>query len=218
MAEEGVVEITIDGQTVKTTEGEKILWAALDAGIEIPHLCAIREANPPLGSCRLCFVEVDGKGVVPSCIEPVSEGMVVHTNGERALALRRRAMELLLADHPLECKDCIKQGKCEFLQLAVAMKVKRPKHLRPFPRQELPVDDSHPRIVFDPNKCIRCGKCVWMCQQKVDFVPFDFAYKGYEMRLTTFLGKPLGQSTCIGCEACVEVCPVAALYFKKEDA
>ncbi len=215
MAEKGYVEITIDGQTVQAQEGEKILWAALDAGIEIPHLCAIREAHPPLGTCRLCFVEVEGEGVVASCVEPVREGMVVHTDGERAKTLRRRAMELLLADHDLECKTCVKEGNCEFLQMAISMKVKKPKNLHPFPREELPVDDSHPLIIFDPNKCIRCGKCVWVCREKAELVPFDFVYKGYDMRLTTFLSRPLGETNCTGCGECVEVCPVAALYFRK---
>lgn len=216
MAEKGAVEITIDGQRVRTREGEKILWAALEAGIEIPHLCAIREAEPPLGTCRLCFVEVEGQGVVASCVEPVRQGMVVHTDGEGAKALRRRAMELMLADHPMTCKNCFKKGKCEFLQVALSMKVKRPKYYRPFPRQEVPVDTSHPRIIFDPNQCIRCGRCVWVCKAKAGEVPFDFIKKGYEMRLTTFMGRPLAESNCTGCGACVEVCPVAALCFRSE--
>lgn len=216
MGEEGWVEITIDGKRIRAKEGEKILWAALDAGIEIPHLCAIREAHPPLGTCRLCLMEVEGQGVVASCVEPVRKGMVVHTEGERAVALRRRAMELLLADHPLECKDCVKKGKCEFLRLSISMKVKKPKNFRPFPREELPVDDSHPHIVFDPNKCIRCGRCVWVCKEKVGQIPFEFAYRGFEMRLVTFLGRPLGETECTGCGECVEVCPVGALYFKEK--
>jgi bidirectional [NiFe] hydrogenase diaphorase subunit len=210
------VDITIDGQKVRAEQGEKILWASLEAGIEIPHLCAIKEAYPPLGTCRLCFVEVEGQGVVASCVEPVREGMVVHTDGERATALRRRAMELMLADHPMTCKHCTKNGKCDFLKLALAMKVKRPKLLRPFPREEVPVDASHPRIIFDPNQCIRCGRCVWACKEKVGEVPFDFIKKGYEMRLTTFMGRPLAEAGCTGCGACVEVCPVAALCLRSE--
>lgn len=216
MAEKASVEITIDGQKVRAEEGEKLLWVALAAGIEIPHLCAIKEAEPPLGTCRLCLVEVEGKGVVASCVEPVREEMVVHTDGERAVALRRRAMEFLLADHPMECKDCPKKGKCEFLQLSISMKVKRPKLLRPFPREELPVDASHSHIIFDPNKCIRCGRCVWVCKERVGEVPFDFINKGYGMRLTTFMGRPLGETSCTGCGECVAVCPVAALCFKEK--
>lgn len=210
------VDIIINGKKVRAEEGEKILWAALAAGIEIPHLCAIREADPPLGTCRLCFVEVEGRGVVASCVEPMKEGMVVHTDGERVQALRRRAMELLLADHPLACKECTKGGKCDFLKLALAMKVKRPKYLRPFPREEVPVDESHPHIIFDPNKCIRCGRCVWVCKERVHEVPFDFIKKGYEMRLATFMGRPLGETSCTGCGECVEACPVAALCFKEK--
>ena len=214
VAKRGSVEITIDGQKVKAEQGEKILWTALAAGVEIPHLCAIKEAEPPLGTCRLCLVEVEGQGVVASCVEPVREGMVVYTNGERSTALRRRAMEFLLADHPLACKDCPKKGKCDFLTLAISMKVKQPKHLRPFPWKEVSIDDSHPRIIFDPNQCIRCGRCVWMCKEKVHEVPFDFIHKGYEMRLATFMGRPLVETSCTGCGECVEVCPVAALCLR----
>ncbi len=216
MAERGSVEITIDGQKVRAEQGEKILWAALAAGIEIPHLCAIKEAEPPLGACRLCLVEIEGRGVVASCVEPVSEGMVVHTHGGRAQALRMRAMELLLADHHLTCKECRKRGECAFLRLSISMKVKRPRHLRPFPREALPVDTSHPRIIFDPNKCIRCGRCVWICKETGGEVPFDFIHKGYEMRLATFLDRPLGETNCTGCGECVGVCPVAAICLRGE--
>jgi formate dehydrogenase major subunit/NADH-quinone oxidoreductase subunit G len=142
--------------------------------------------------------------------------MVIHTDGERAKALRSRAMELLLADHPLACKECSKKGKCAFLRLSIAMKVKRPKLLRPFPPKEFVVDTSHPRIIFDPNKCIQCGRCVWMCKERVGEVPLDFIKKGYEMRISTFMGRPLAESNCTGCGVCVEVCPVAALCFKEQ--
>jgi len=216
VAEKGSVKITIDGKKLRVEQGEKILWAALGAGIEIPHLCAIKEAHPALGTCRLCLVEVEGQGVVASCVEPVRQDMVVHTDGERATALRSRAMELMLADHPMTCKECHKKGRCEFLQVALSMKVKRPKHYRPFPREEVPVDASHPRIIFDPNQCIRCGRCVWICKEKAGEVPFDFIKKGYEMRLATFMGRPLAESSCTGCGECVTVCPVAALCFKEK--
>jgi len=215
VAKEHSVDIIIDGKQVRVEAGERILWAALSAGIEIPHLCAIEEADPPLGTCSLCLVEVEGRGVVASCVEPVSEGMVVHTRG-RGSALRRRAMELLLADHPMTCKECPKKGKCEFLKVARAMKVKRPTHYRPFARVELPVDTSHPRIIFDPNQCIRCGRCLWVCKERLGEVPFDFINKGYEMCISTFMSRPLAETSCTGCGACVEVCPVAALCLKEQ--
>jgi formate dehydrogenase major subunit/NADH-quinone oxidoreductase subunit G len=208
------VELIIDNCAVHAEEGESILWAALAAGIEIPHLCAIQEAHPPLGTCRLCLVEVEGQGVVASCVEPVREGMKVHTDGERSVALRKRAMELMLAAHPMTCKQCAKKGQCVFLRLAASMQVKRPKLRMPFPREELVVDDSHPRIRFDPNQCIRCGRCVWACREQGGEVPFDFIRKGYAMRLATFMDRPLAETSCTGCAACVAVCPVAALCLK----
>lgn len=214
MAKKRPVEIIIDGQQVQAEQGEKILWAALAAGIEIPHLCAIKKAHPPLGTCRLCLVEVEGQGVVASCVEPVRQAMVVHTDAERVKALRQRAMEMMLADHPMTCKTCVKKGQCEFLRQAVSMRVKQPKQLRPFPREEVPVDASHPRILFDANQCIRCGRCVWKCREQGGEVPFDFIRKGYAMRLATFMDRPLAETSCTGCGACVEVCPVAALCLK----
>jgi len=214
---EEYVDFSIDGKKVKAKKGEKILWAALDAGIEIPHLCAIREAENAWGACRLCFVEIEGRGVVTSCTEPVGEGMMVHTDTERVQRLRKRAMELILADHPMECKTCPKRGDCELLKWMKFLKVKVPKNLRPFPKERLEPDESHPLFVLDPNKCILCGKCIWVCKEKIRADVLDFAYRGYNMRISTFLGKPIAQSPCIGCGECVKVCPVGALYFKDKE-
>ncbi|MBW2039631.1 MAG: (2Fe-2S)-binding protein [Deltaproteobacteria bacterium] len=211
------MDFSIDGKKVKAKKGEKILWAALDAGIEIPHLCAIREAENAWGACRLCFVEIEGRGVVTSCTEPVGEGMMVHTDTERVQRLRKRAMELILADHPMECKTCPKRGDCELLKWMKFLKVKVPKNLRPFPKERLEPDESHPLFVLDPNKCILCGKCIWVCKEKIRADVLDFAYRGYNMRISTFLGKPIAQSPCIGCGECVKVCPVGALYFKDKE-
>ncbi len=216
MAEKKYVELTIDGKRVKAPEGEKILWAALDAGIEIPHLCAIRGADPPWGACRLCWVEIEGRGVVTACTEPVREGMVVRTDTERVRRLQRRALGLILADHPMECKTCARRGDCELLKWMRFLRVKVPKDLRPYPKERIEPDESHPLFVFDPNKCILCGKCVWVCKEKVGIGVLDFAHRGYEMRVTTFMGKPIVQTPCTGCGECVKVCPVGALYFRDE--
>ncbi|UCD22881.1 MAG: (2Fe-2S)-binding protein, partial [Chloroflexota bacterium] len=102
MAKVRKVSLTIDGKTVKAALGVMVLWAALDNDIFIPNLCAIREKSEPFASCRLCFVEIEGKDIpVTACTTPVTEGMVVNTKGAEGVRLARTALELLLASHPV---------------------------------------------------------------------------------------------------------------------
>jgi formate dehydrogenase major subunit/NADH-quinone oxidoreductase subunit G len=107
------VSLTIDGKKVTAPEGEKVLWAALDNGIYIPNLCALRDAAEPAAACRLCFVEVEGYNKpVTACTEPIREGMVVNTKGPNALRLARTGFELIMASHPVDCANCASNGVC----------------------------------------------------------------------------------------------------------
>ena len=110
LAKTKTVSLTINDQKIRALDGEKILWAALDNGIYIPNLCAIREKSEPFAACRLCFVEIEGEDrPVTACTAPVGEGMVVNTKGAKALRLARTALELLLASHPVDCAHCLKK-------------------------------------------------------------------------------------------------------------
>lgn len=208
------VTLTIDGVEVVAAEGEKILWAALDNGIYIPNLCAIREADLPYGACRLCFVEIEGKSSpVTACSQPVAEGMVVHTSSPRVDRLRRTAFELLLTHHPIDCKNCAKNRHCELQDIAARLKLKlKVQRFRPVLRS-LPIDYSHPLFFYDPNKCVLCGKCVWVCNERGSGI-FDFTFRGIETRVSTFDDIPLAETNCNSCQECVQVCPVAALVLK----
>ena len=98
------VSLTINGQKITAAKGAKLLWVALDNGIYIPNLCAIKDKPEPNAACRLCFVEVEGdRDPVPACNQEVTEGMVVNTRGEKALRLARTGFELLMASHPVDC-------------------------------------------------------------------------------------------------------------------
>ena len=210
------VSLTIDGQKIRAPKGEKILWAALDNGVYIPNLCAIREKSEPFASCRLCFVEIVGKEEpVTACTAPVAEGMVVNTQGAKALRLARTALELLLASHPVDCSHCLKNGSCELQKIAkhlgVKLKTKRFKKILP----ELPIDSSSPVFIYDPNKCVLCGRCVWVCQEKLGKGIIGFAYRGFRRMVTTFGDEPPGRSLCRDCSECVAICPVGALVFRK---
>jgi len=209
------VTLTIDGKKITAHVGENLLRVALDNGIYIPNLCAIRDKPVPNAACRLCFVEIEGrKSPVTACTEPVAEGMVVNTRGEKALALARAGFELLMASHALDCAHCPANGACELQKIARHLKASlKTKRFRLLLRN-LPVDDSNPLFIYDPNKCVLCGRCVWVCRQDVKSGVFGFAHRGFERVLTTFADEPLGSERCLDCHKCIEVCPTGALSFK----
>jgi len=208
-----LVELTIDGKQVKAEPGTKILKAAMDAEIYIPNLCYIPEADLPFGACRLCYVELEGRGLVTACTQPVKNGMVVHTKTPEVNRLRRTAFKLFIAYHDLDCRSCWKNKKCELQRLAarVKVKLKTPEDFRGLPTEFLPLDTTNPFITHDPNRCILCGKCVWVCNKKNGEPIIDFAYRGYETRITLSSDISLIKEKCPSCGECVVICPTAAL-------
>ncbi len=212
------VVLTIDGREVRAPKGQRLLWAALDNDIYIPNLCAIREADLPFGGCRLCFVEIEGRrSAVTACSQFVENGMVVHTATPKAKRLRRTAFELLLSHHHLDCRNCAKNRKCDLQRIAAreGFKLKLERYRR-IPRS-LPVDSSHLLFVYDPNKCVLCGRCVWVCHEH-GIGSIDFAHRGLDTKVSTFDNIPMIDSSCDSCLACVRVCPVGSLVEKTVDA
>ncbi len=199
-------------------EGEPLLWAALDNGIYIPHICAVRGADEPSSCCRLCFVVIEGRDdPVLSCSEPVKEGMIVNTTGEAALALFHTAFDLLLSTHPVHCKKCPGKPKCALREIAKEMKLKLKKKNLPGILPDIAIDESQPRFNFDPNRCVLCGRCVQVCNEEVKACAIDFINRGMKTRVGVFGGGTLADSRCISCLRCVEVCPVGAFYLKEQD-
>jgi bidirectional [NiFe] hydrogenase diaphorase subunit len=210
------ITLTIDGKEIRAREGEKVLWVALDNGIYIPNLCAIRESKEIEAGCRLCFVEVQGKRrPVPACTEPVKGGMIVNTQAPTARRLVNTAFELLMSSHTVDCAHCAANKRCELQKIAAHLGLKlKGKRLRKLERQ-LPVDSSSPVFVYDPNKCVLCGKCVWTCRERLGIGTLGFAKRGFSRVVATFGNKPMAESKCQGCGACVAACPVGALTFKE---
>lgn len=210
-----MVTLVVDDRQVTAAEGTRILWAALDSGIYIPSLCAIKEAFPAIAACRLCLVEIEGrKDLVAACAEPVAEGMVVHTNSPRAARVRRTAFDLIMSNHPIICAGCVKNGDCALQDIArrLGLKLKQ-RRFRSIPRH-YPVDESHPDVRFDPNLCVLCGKCVWVANQKGNGA-LTFAFRGIDTVVSTFRGVALRDAGCDVLNECVAVCPVGALSFKR---
>ncbi len=209
------VRLTIDDKPVEACEGEKILWAALDAGIWIPNLCAVRDRSLPFGGCRLCLVEVEGRRTpVASCSEPIAEGMVVHTRSEGIDRLVRTAFELLIAAHPVTCKTCAANKRCGLQEIArrrgLKLRTRRFSSMIP----DLPIDEANPYFRIDPNKCVLCGKCVYICNDLRGVGAIDFIYRGIRTSVGTVDRVPIDQTRCDFCLECVRACPVGALALE----
>ncbi len=215
-----MVTLSIDDVEIKAESGEKILWVALDNEIYIPNLCAIRgstEASSdflPFGGCRLCLVEVEvnsnERKLLPACSTSIKDGMKVYTKTEKVNRLRRTAFELIMSDHKIDCKNCDKRRNCELIKIANYLKIKlEPKRFKKIV-QDFPIDDSHPQIIFDPNKCVICGKCVSLCENGF----FNFVRRGFETRISAFFDLSVGKIDCKNCLKCIEFCPVGAIVKK----
>ena len=233
------IVIEIDGQRVEAEEGTRLLWSALAAGIYIPHLCAGRELDFHPASCRLCWVEVEGRGAAPACTVTAVAGLMVRTRSERVDRLVRTGFALLMSTHRLDCGSCPANHHCALQEIARRRKLPlRPKRiewsldwpptaLAPTARMRRarihlalqepawPVDLSQPRFGLDRNHCILCGQCIFVCNEIVRCRVLDFQRRGRAMVVNTFQGRPLAeQEDCAGCLRCVQVCPVGALFHK----
>ncbi len=206
------ISIKIDDRDIETLEGATILEAALENKIYIPHLCYHPDLKPA-GSCRICLVELDDGKLVTSCRTPVKEGMIVRTKGTEIDKVRGPVIEMILANHHMDCKPCPKKGHCELQKITAYMKTDRKgvhQRLR-LPKEELPIDGSNPFFIRDHNKCVLCGICVRTCHEIAGVNAIDFAGRGNNTKIATFGDKPIAESRCVSCGECVIRCPVGAL-------
>jgi bidirectional [NiFe] hydrogenase diaphorase subunit len=207
------VEITVDGTRVTAHEGETVLDAARRNGIRIPSLCHL-EGLSTWGACRLCVVEVsESPGLVPACATLVEDDMVVATDTPRLRHHRRTILELLFAEGNHVCAVCVENGHCDLQDVAVEAGMDHVRFEYQAPRRA--VDASHPRYVFDPNRCILCTRCVRTCDEIEGAHVWDVASRGRNAVLVTGMGKPWGESdSCTQCGKCVWVCPTGALSLR----
>lgn len=213
------ITLIIDNKTITASEGEKLLWVALENNIYIPNLCAIKDASRPAAGCRLCFVEIEGFGEpVTACTTPVTEGMVVKTRTPAVDRLVKTAFELLLSDHRLKCSQCPRNRSCDLQKIAHERGLKlRLTRFKPLEKDIPPVDDSAASFTFDRSRCVLCGRCVWVDREVAKVGAIGFSQRGINRMVTTFQDTSLADSICTECGLCVEACPVGALSFKKNE-
>jgi formate dehydrogenase alpha subunit len=209
----GKVSLNIDGIRVEASEGTTVLEAARAEGIYIPNLCADPDLEP-YGACRLCLVEIEGvDGLPASCLTPVAEGMIVHTDTSYVNQARRRVVELLLSDHPDNCLLCSKNQHCELQKVAAYVGFDQQR----FKKLERPplIDSSNPFFVRDSSKCILCGKCVRVCNEIQGLGALEVFNDGLLSKIITSAGdRPILESICESCGQCVAKCPTGALMPK----
>jgi len=208
------VNLTIDGIKVTVPAGTTILEAAKKVGINIPTLCYHPDQKVK-ANCRICLVEVKGaKGLSTACSTPVWEGMEVYTNSKLARETRKTVLELILADHPMDCLKCVRNQKCELQKLAEEFNIRKIDF--DYVWDELPIDESNPSIVRDRSKCIKCGKCVEVCNEVQSVGALAFANRSHDIIATTAFDRPLKNTVCVYCGQCTLVCPVGAIYEKSD--
>jgi formate dehydrogenase major subunit len=205
-----MVQITINGKQIEAPEGTTVLAAAKMAGIEIPTLCAHKELTP-YGGCRLCIVEVQGFRVpIASCTLPVSPNMVINTETEALKKSRKFILSMLFSERNHFCPFCqVSGGDCELQNAAYH------EEMTHWPMQPgwngYPVDSSHPYFILDNNRCILCRRCVRACGEMAGNFTLAVAERGAASIIVADTNVPLGESTCIKCGSCVQVCPTGAL-------
>jgi len=203
--------VTIDRKVVNIEGERNLLELCRKAGIELPTFCYHSDISV-FGACRMCMVEVEGRGVLPACSTQATDGMMVYTNTKQIRNIRKMIIELMLASHNQNCYTCAKSGDCKLQSISKQLGVNNVRFQQMGRVQ--PVDCSSEAILRDPSKCILCGDCVRVCEEVQSVGALGFAFRGAKSQVTTYFNKGVGEMECVGCGQCVKVCPVGALTPK----
>lgn len=203
-----MVNITIDNKQISVPEGTTIMEAAASAGIPIPKLCYLKDINE-IAACRVCLVELEGMDkLITSCNNVVKEGMVLYTNSPKVRKARRRNVELILSQHDGTCSSCVRSGNCALQTLANDLNILD----IPFKQrlEDFPWDKDFP-LIRDPKKCIKCMRCIQVCDKIQDLHIWDVTSTGSRTTINVTNNKKITEVSCSLCGQCITHCPVGAL-------
>jgi iron-only hydrogenase group A len=204
-----MMNVMIDTVSVTVPDNTTILAAARQAGIAIPTLCFL-EGHEAIGACRICVVEVEGaKALVASCSVPVTEGMKIKTNTRRVREARRTVMELLLSEHDGDCQTCERNEDCELQKIASDLGIRTIRYAGE--KTAAAIDASTPGLVRNNSKCIKCRRCVTVCNQVQRVGALFPQARGFKTVIGPAFASNLDSVTCVQCGQCAAVCPVGAI-------
>ena len=203
-----MVNLTIDGKKISVEENTTIMEAAASNGIPIPKLCYLKGINE-IAACRVCVVELEGKEkLITSCNNVVKEGMVIYTNSPKVRRHRRTTVELILSQHDCECVTCSRSGNCSLQTVANDLNI----FDIPFKMQlEKQPWDKHFPLIRDSSKCIKCMRCVQVCDKIQGLGIWDVEGTGSRTTINVAGHRSIDEADCALCGQCITHCPVGAL-------
>jgi predicted molibdopterin-dependent oxidoreductase YjgC len=206
------MKFTINGRELSAVEGQTVLQAAKAGGVYIPSLC-YHPKTGQAGRCRACVVEIAGmRGLQTACTVSAKDGMVVTTNSELVLKAQRMVVDLMLSSGNHDCLSCERNGSCELQEAAYYLGIERPSFRVGV---EVDNDDSSEFIYRDQTQCIKCGRCIAACNNVVVNEVLGSGFRSTQSRVVCDEDRPMGDSTCVQCGECSQICPVGAIVDKK---
>ncbi len=209
-----MINITINNKRIKVEEGSSILSAAKSIGVKIPTLCYHPDQEVK-ANCRVCVVEIDGyRTLQTACSTRVVEGMNIRTNTPKVREARKVVIELLMANHDVSCTSCPSNHNCGLQQIAADLGIRESRFEDVL--EEKPIDTSSAAIVRNPNKCIKCGRCIQMCAKVQGLGIIEYMGRSFEADVQPAYGRYLSNVACVSCGQCSAICPVAAITEKED--
>ncbi len=202
--------LLLDGRKVTIEDDRNLLELIRRSGVDLPTFCYHSDLSV-YGACRLCIVEIEGRGVQAACSTKPEPGMLVTSHSSQLREARKLTIELLLANHDRECPSCARSSDCSLQDLAQRLGVETVRYDQKTKEEMLPLDRSSPSLVRDTNKCVLCGDCVRVCSEVQNIGALDFTDRGASARVGPAFDLGLGNSECVSCGQCAAVCPTGAI-------
>ena len=208
-----MVNLRMNGRQIRARAGQTVLEAAKAAGIDIPSLCH-HPAITPHGACRICLVEIERQRTLqPACTFPVAEGMKVETESPKVIEERKFVLQMLFSERNHYCMFCEMSGDCELQALAYRYGMDHWIYQNPYPK--IPVDGTRKYFIMDHNRCILCRRCIRACSELAANNTLGVKFRGARTMVSADMDAPFGESTCVACGTCLQVCPTGSLVDRK---